>query len=300
MTDLQLLPSDVAIEVTESLAGLVERHGSRPTARSDDGAVSQIWRELANGGWTELADRSESGQTELSLLDVCAIAEGWGRLLVRVPFLQTLAVRRWLPSADRPAASERLSFAFVEGSETLVPFGDAVDQVAIGDGDGGFELATIDAPGAVDGYSPALPLVPVGSQRPAVGLMAAEWATVCLAEAVGTATQALDNAVLYVSERRQFGRPVGSFQGLKHRMADMHRDVEMARSGVVWCCAEPVALDRAAPAVLDLCSSVAETAIHVHGGFGFTWECEAHWYLRHVGALSRVVNALAGTTPARD
>lgn len=295
---LQVLPSDLATEITEGLLGLAEHHGIVPGAPPVAGTdLGPLWEELGTGGWTELADPSVE-EDGLSLLDLCAIAETWGRLLVPVPFLQTLAVRRWLPTALRPAGKEPLSYEFAEGEATLVAFGSQVAQIAGGSPRGDLVLWPNDYTGRgngalVDDYAPSLPIAVSGSgQRAAPAEAVRGWATLCLGEAVGAAAQALDNATAYVSERRQFGRPVGSFQGLKHRFADMHTDVEMARSAVVWSCSEPSALDRAAPAVLDLCSSVAETAIHAHGGFGFTWECNAHWYLRHGGALSRVVSGL--------
>ena len=108
------------------------------------------------------------------------------------------------------------------------------------------------------------------------------------AEQVGGAQRCLDNAVDYAKERIQFGRPIGSFQAIKHRCADMLVDVESARSAAYyggWAAAEE---DPELPAVASLakahCSEVYVNAalanIQIHGGMGFTWEHHAHLYFK--------------------
>lgn len=291
MSILQLLPSSQAGDIADGLRGLVARFGSTPSERLAAGAAAgAIWGELAAGGWTELADPSDGDR--LSLLDLCSVAEVWAGATVEVPFTPTLATRRWLAPGDRPAGTQPLTYGVAEGPAVLAPFGHETAAVATWSA-GVLRLADPGSDPEVDSYAPSLPLArcPGGAGAPPPEVRH-EWVALTLAEAVGAAAQALDSAVRYVSERRQFGRPVGSFQGLKHRMADMHRDLEMARAGLTWCCAEPDGIHRSVPAALGLCSSVTETAVHVHGGFGFTWECDAHWYLRHVGAATRLAQAL--------
>lgn len=113
------------------------------------------------------------------------------------------------------------------------------------------------------------------------------------AEQLGAAQAALDLTVDYVRSRLQFGRPIGSFQAVKHRCADMLVLVETARSAVVRAVevAEaadlveaPLALAEAASVAKAWCSEafvqVATGAVHLHGGMGFTWEHDAHLYFR--------------------
>lgn len=119
-------------------------------------------------------------------------------------------------------------------------------------------------------------------------------AVVCLAvEQVGGAQRALEGSVAYARERVQFGRPIGSFQAVKHRLADMLVAVETARSAAyaaVGAAADGSDADLASAASLagsycsEVFSQVAEDALQVHGGIGFTWEHTAHLWLRRAKA----------------
>jgi alkylation response protein AidB-like acyl-CoA dehydrogenase len=114
--------------------------------------------------------------------------------------------------------------------------------------------------------------------------------------AVGAAQRCLDLTVAYSKERVQFGRPIGSFQALKHRMADMLVEVETARSAswaAAWSAAQRDAElpPRAATAkawCCDALSSVAGEAVQVHGGIAITWEHDAHLYFKRAHALGQL------------
>ena len=119
-------------------------------------------------------------------------------------------------------------------------------------------------------------------------------ATVLLAaEQVGAAARCLDMAVGYAKGRIQFGRPIGSFQAIKHRCADMLVMVEGARSAVVHAAAADVDELPVAASVAKLAAS--ETLLHaavdnmrIHGGIGFTWEHDAHLYVRRAKSTELV------------
>jgi alkylation response protein AidB-like acyl-CoA dehydrogenase len=124
-------------------------------------------------------------------------------------------------------------------------------------------------------------------------------AGILAAEQVGLAQRCLDMTVAYVKERRQFARPVGSFQGLKHRLADLWVSVTQARAASRYaaaCLAASSSSGQAgdAPVAVSLakayCSEVAVTAaqecVQMHGGIGFTWEHPAHLYLKRAKADS--------------
>ena len=108
------------------------------------------------------------------------------------------------------------------------------------------------------------------------------------AEMVGTGQQALDMAVAYAKERVQFGKPIGSFQAVKHKCVDMMVQVENARSltyYAAWTVDENVpearqAVPMAKAYCSDMCKSVTSEAIQVHGGIGFTWEHDMHLFYR--------------------
>ncbi len=108
------------------------------------------------------------------------------------------------------------------------------------------------------------------------------------AEMVGGSQQCLDMSTQYAKERYQFGRPIGSFQAIKHKCANMLMEVEMARSAAYyagWAAAEdPDELSLAASLSKAYCSDAffhaAAENIQIHGGIGFTWEHDAHLYFR--------------------
>jgi alkylation response protein AidB-like acyl-CoA dehydrogenase len=108
------------------------------------------------------------------------------------------------------------------------------------------------------------------------------------AEMVGTAQKALDMAVDYAKTRVQFGKPIGSFQAVKHKCVDMMVAVENARSLTYYACwTVDERLPEAATAVAmakayasDMAKNVTSEAIQVHGGIGFTWEHDMHLYHR--------------------
>ena len=108
------------------------------------------------------------------------------------------------------------------------------------------------------------------------------------AEQVGGAQKTLDMSVEYAKERVQFGRPIGSFQAIKHKCADMLLEVESAKSAAYyagWCASE---LNDELPSVASLAKAYCSEAyfhcaaenIQIHGGIGFTWEHPAHLYFK--------------------
>ncbi len=115
-------------------------------------------------------------------------------------------------------------------------------------------------------------------------------AAICLAnEMVGGAERLLESAIEYANIRVQFGRPIGSFQSLKHKAADMLLDVELAKSAAYYAAAAVDEGDDDITALASIAKSAAadaymQTAIHtvqIHGGIGFTWDNDTHlWYKR--------------------
>ena len=119
-------------------------------------------------------------------------------------------------------------------------------------------------------------------------------AGVLAAEQTGLAQRCLDMTIAYVKERKQFARPVGSFQALKHRLADLWVSVTQARAASRYAAACLATDDSDARVAVALakayCSEVAVTAaqecVQLHGGIGFTWEHPAHLYLKRAKADS--------------
>ena len=119
------------------------------------------------------------------------------------------------------------------------------------------------------------------------------------ADALGAANAVMNLAVEYAKVRRQFDQPIGSFQAVQHLCVDMYEAVELARSGVIhalWAAdaAEPAERHLAAvraKAFAGRLASVGDTAIQVFGGIGFTWEHDAHLYLKRLLGWSAFLGA---------
>ncbi|HEY2507607.1 MAG TPA: acyl-CoA dehydrogenase family protein [Streptosporangiaceae bacterium] len=112
------------------------------------------------------------------------------------------------------------------------------------------------------------------------------------AEQLGGAQRVLDMAVAYAKVRHQFGRPIGSFQAIKHRCADLLLEVESLRSAVQYAAAAVAEDSSEVPMVASLVKAyasdvyfhVAAENIQIHGGIGFTWEHDAHLYFKRAKA----------------
>ena len=137
--------------------------------------------------------------------------------------------------------------------------------------------------------TPARLLGPEGAAWPGLERTLATASVLLAAEQVGGAAAALDAAVEYAKIREQYGRPIGSFQGIKHKCADMLMEIECARSaayGGLWAldAGDETEIAIAAALAQAFCSEaftrVAGDNIQVHGGIGFTWEHPAHLYFK--------------------
>ncbi|MFD5485686.1 acyl-CoA dehydrogenase family protein [Streptomyces virginiae] len=107
---------------------------------------------------------------------------------------------------------------------------------------------------------------------------------VLAAEAVGAAGQALARTVEYVRQREQFGRAIGSFQAVKHRLADLYVQVQSARSAAYYAAWDPDQGGLALAQGLEALRLTAGEAIQLHGGIGFTWEHDAHLYFKRAAS----------------
>ena len=148
------------------------------------------------------------------------------------------------------------------------------------------DLSFDDAPATLIASGP-------GAERALDAAMAAG-AGILAAEQTGLAQRCLDMTVAYVKERKQFARPVGSFQGLKHRLADLWVSVTQARAASRYAAAclatgsadAKVAVALAKAYCSDTAVQAAQECVQMHGGIGFTWEHTPHLYLKRAKADS--------------
>ncbi|MEW1545926.1 acyl-CoA dehydrogenase family protein [Streptomyces tsukubensis] len=139
-----------------------------------------------------------------------------------------------------------------------------------------------DCPAALLGTTdPADTGTPVAAALAATGARAAVFVA---AEAVGAAESALRRTVEHVRQREQFGRPIGSFQAVKHRLADLYVQARAARSAASWAARRPDDAGLALAQALEALRTVAAETVQLHGGTGFTWEHDAHLFFKRATA----------------
>jgi alkylation response protein AidB-like acyl-CoA dehydrogenase len=240
------------------------------------------------------------------LVELCVLLEEQGASLAPTPLLPTacaaLAIaaagsdaqrERWLPglasgrtlgAIGSTMGPGRPGFAAGIGGADVVVMLDVDAAFLVTGNAGGIErMVTIDPLRSYGLVSATGELLPGDARR--AGALAS---VAIAAELTGLCQRALDTTVAYVQERRQFGVPVGSFQAVAHRCADMFLDTESARSATYFAAwtgdASPDELMEAAAMAKYVSSeaavSVLASAIQAHGGIGFTWEADVHWWYK--------------------
>jgi alkylation response protein AidB-like acyl-CoA dehydrogenase len=271
------------------------------SARSDDA----LWRELCQLGWPGIAISEQHGGQGLGQIELSILCEELGAAVAAVPFLPTVLASSVIEHADAPAAHERWLAGLASG-ELVGALGaerDGVAELVVGGAEADV-LVLIDEEGAGRALAAAdgevTPVASIDPTRSAARVSAAAEAgeplgDVCAgigralvsvsAELVGVCDRALKMTVEYVKERKQFGVPVGGYQAVSHRCAQMLLETEMARSATAYAAwsadaeesglAEAAALAKAAASAAG--REVTASAIQAHGGIGFTWEADVHW-----------------------
>ncbi|MEU2834674.1 acyl-CoA dehydrogenase family protein [Streptomyces lavendulae] len=195
------------------------------------------------------------------------------------------------------------------GEVAQVLDGHSADLLLVAAHTGGFArsrtllfLVRADAPGLVRTRQPTLdetrpqgrvqlrdvPAEPLGAEGadplPALAATGRTAAAVLAAEAVGAADRALARTVEHVCRREQFGRAIGSFQAVKHRLADLYVQIQAARSAAYYAAWDPDQGALALAQALEALRATAGEAVQLHGGIGFTWEHDAHLYFKRAAA----------------
>jgi alkylation response protein AidB-like acyl-CoA dehydrogenase len=260
-----------------------------------------LWNDLTQLGWPGIAVSGEHGGQGLGAVELAVLLEELGYAVAAVPMLGTtlaaLAIEhagdaeqraRWLPGL----ASGELTGAFGGVRDAIADATDA-DVIVLVEAGAPRLVARADADvEPVDAIDPTRRYARVRGDGPALGgdvegALGRAGAAVA-AEVVGVCQRALDITVAYVSERKQFGVPVGSFQAVAHRCAGMLLQTESARSAAYFAAwAAGAAPDRLAEACGLACVAAGEagvevtgSAIQAHGGIGFTWEADVHWLFK--------------------
>jgi alkylation response protein AidB-like acyl-CoA dehydrogenase len=300
-----------------------ERVREHAAARRTDAA---LWNELCELGWPGIAVAEEYGGQGLGGIELSILCEELGRSLAPVPFLASAMAATVIEHAGTPGQRERWLPGLASG-ETVGALGSATDGVVelmvsgaeaqvlvLVDEDGsGRVLAAEDAE--------VTPIAAIDPTRSAARILAADDAGDSLGDAcagigrslvaisselVGVCDRALEMTVAYVKERKQFGVPVGAYQAVSHRCAQMLLETEKARATAAFAAwsadADPDGLAEAAAmakaAASDAGREVTASAIQAHGGIGFTWEADVHWLFKRA-QLDAVLLGGAGRHRAR-
>ena len=286
----------------------------RELAESESPYDDDLWRQMCELGWPGIAIAEEHGGLGLGTVELVILEEELGYALAPSPFIANAFAgalisaagsdeqrARWLPGIA--SGEQRGAAAMTPEEKPIVGAAAGAAVLVLKDGDGARlvegadasleRLDLIDTTRAyfrvsAEGGDPLPGEIGPALDRGAVALAA---------ELVGVAQRALDIAVAYAKEREQFGRPIGAYQAVSHRLAEMLWDVEEARSLTYYAAwvadAEPESLPLAASMskarASDAANSVTHNAIQTLGGIGFTWEHDVHFLLKRARVASRLV-----------
>jgi alkylation response protein AidB-like acyl-CoA dehydrogenase len=318
--DLTLGPEQEAVRdaIRTFLADRMPMTRVRAVMADEAGIDDGVWREAVGLGWLALALPESAGGAGYGLPEAMLLFVELGRALAPGPWLGSVLAAEALSGV---AALRDVHAKLLAGTHRVAVVDDPADALGTGlkgeargvaDGGlaGGFlvlggksvryvgrEGCRVTVEPSIDPTRRLARVVFDGTS--AHGLSADVEAlrragtVLAAAEAVGVAERALETSVEYAKVREQFGKPIGSFQAIKHRCADMAVRTEVARSAVTW--ASVAVRDDLPDAAFHvhvaktLATSAALTNatdnVQNHGGMGYTWEADAHLYLKRARLL---------------
>ena len=329
--------------LAQTVSAFLTEHQSLAAARSlleaEADTLPASWAELGRLGLLGLHVPEELGGSGFGLAETLIVAEQMGRYLAPGPFVPTVITSAVLAAAGPDDLQKRLLPGLADGS--VIGAAALASAVTCASG-----AATGNAGVVIGGHLADVLLVPAGHdvlvvEKPAGGLHAevpanldrsrpaarvrlnAAPATVLpgarrlltdvarvvlAAEAAGIAAETTEQAAEYAKIRQQFGRPIATFQAVKHHCANMLVAAELA-TAAVWDAGraglgggDQLSLTAAIAAVLAGSAAVgnANLNIQVHGGIGFTWEHDAHLYLRRATAIVAVLDTESAAIEVTD
>ena len=304
--DFDLDEDDHALQ--EGVRSLCEGRFGMETVRGlmeSAGVDRGRWKELADTGVFALRLPEAEGGVGLGMTEAVLVFEELGRALVPGPLIGSHLAAG---AVDGAASGDAVvGMAERDDSPLLVEHLDALDVLVVLDEDGAWavDASTLEGEALERPLDPLTPLHLVASLpqgEPVAGAdVAAQWrregAVLAAAALLGIAGRTVELGTAYAGERQQFGKPIGSFQAVKHLLADMLTRAEVARAAVY---AAGVPLDdpgvgdpeRAARVAKLIAGQAAaangKSCIQVHGGMGFTWEVDAHLFLKRAWVLGTV------------
>jgi alkylation response protein AidB-like acyl-CoA dehydrogenase len=321
--------------IAETVRGFFAEHAASERTRAamaGEGIDRALWTSFCQElGLAGIGIPEELGGAGLGMVEFAIVAEAAGAQVAAIPLLgHAMAARalaaggsaeqqaEWLPrlvSGEAIAVCEgapdlKWDGGKLSGKIEYIPHADIADAMVLVT-PGRAWLVRKGAPGltvtrhtTMDQTRPLCTAVlesaeaePLANPDAAIAVIAPTGWICVAAEALGGAQACLDRTVAYSRERVQFGRPIGSFQAYKHRLADMMIEIEQARSAVYWAaCAvdeqsdeAPLALHAAKSFAADTFFMCAGNMIQLHGGIGFTWEHDAHLFFKRARSIQTLL-----------
>jgi alkylation response protein AidB-like acyl-CoA dehydrogenase len=271
------------LEFRDGLRALLEKECTAAHVRdawtNATGRVPGLWERLVELGVTSVLTPESNGGFGLSFVDLVLLLEETGRYAVPEPVVETAAF--WGPSLARPDE-------VVAAAHELVPWADGAAVLVTTRGVHDPNRVTLTPRPSVDG---ARRLFAVDGPAETVDLADAFTRGVLgfAAQQCGLADRMVELTVDYVKQREQFGVPIGSFQAVKHHLANARLALEFARPLVYRAAAtlEPVHVSMAKTKADDAALLCGRVALQCHGAIGYTTEYDLHLYLKRAWALAR-------------
>ena len=329
----------LADTASELLAKRDARGAARALLEAETEERPAFWDEVAGVGWLGLHLSEDHGGSGFGLPELVVVVEEMGRAIAPGPFVPTVIASAVIAAGAPDEARKRLLPGLADGSVTgavalggeVTVSGDAASGsagVVLGGGLADLFLVPVGDDVAVversaDGVSVEVPAnldparrsarvtfdgaaceVLPGARRALVDLSR----LLLSAEAVGVARECTEQAAEYAKVREQFGRPIAMYQAVKHHCANMAVSAELATC-LVWDAARAaeaggdelsLTAAMAATVALPAADECANLNIQVHGGIGFTWEHDAHLYLRRATALYSLLDVEAAAADVVD
>jgi alkylation response protein AidB-like acyl-CoA dehydrogenase len=299
--------SDDQMALRAAAREILDHHAAparvRAVVDAGSGYDEKLWAALVDQGWLSVEQPESTGGLGLGFVEVAVILEEIGAHVAPAPVAPTLLALHALRGTEweeRLAGGAIATAAWTANRDrVLVPYAPIADVAVVGGPDGvvAHDLTRGERPTAEPAMDRTRCVGWVPRDRPGARLVGGpadaealldRGATAIAAEALGAAGRVLDMAVEHAKERVQFGQPIGSFQAVKHRCADMLVDVEGMRSTVYHAAWSLAAADAGASVAAstaktwsgDASRRVMSSGLQVHGGIGFTWEHDLHLYLK--------------------
>ena len=300
----------------EFLASRFKPERVRELAESESPYDDGLWREFSDLGWPGISISEEHGGQGLGTVELVILQEELGYVCAPSPFIANALAgaaiegagsdeqkSKWLPgiasgeargSAEMTCDPDPILGAARGASILVLANGDGAKLVEPEDA----ELERIDMIDSTRAYFRVK--ADGGEEMPGEIAHAGSIGQIAMAaELVGIGQRALDMAVEYAKERQQFGRPIGAYQAVSHRLAEMLWDVEEARSltySAAWAADSdpdlvPIAASMAKARASDAATSVTHNAIQTLGGIGFTWEHDIHFFLKRARASAQMMGS---------